>query len=190
MNHFLENMQKLAMARPKFKPKPNYGKNLHKTPDFPGFSNELYTKHFHLNNAVAEGHITPAQAATVRSSSASQDTFKKMVDEARPGILKKEAKSFELTKLIEAKAMSDKKDYTAKNRLLKEVMVKSPKQFKIDSKLNDKYVGITHKPSGFRIHAPRTLIPTSVEQKSFLKTAEEDDTIFDVINNHNLYYSL
>ena len=77
--------------------------------------------------------------------------------------LLKEAKSMKLQKLIEAKKLSDKNEYGKKNEVLAELLNKYPKEFKIDSSLNSKYVGLTHKPSGFRIHAPRTLIPVGIE---------------------------
>jgi hypothetical protein len=75
------------------------------------------------------------------------------------------AKSVELTRLLEAKKRSDVNDYTAKNNILSDLLRKNPSQFKIDSELNSKYVGLTHKPSGFRIHAPRRIIPAGIETK-------------------------
>jgi hypothetical protein len=73
------------------------------------------------------------------------------------------AKSTQLKRLIEAKERSDKNDYASKNRILGELLNTHPRQFKIDSVLNQKYVGLTHKPTGFRIHAPRKLIPEGIE---------------------------
>ena len=75
------------------------------------------------------------------------------------------AKSLELKKLIEAKKRSDAGDYAAKNRILADLLNGKPEQFKIDSELNQKYVGVTHKPSGFRIHTQRKLIPSNIEIK-------------------------
>lgn len=75
----------------------------------------------------------------------------------------KVAKSIQLKKLIEAKERSDKNDYSGKNRIIGELLNTYPKQFKIDSYLNQKYVGLTHKPTGFKIHAPRMLIPAGIE---------------------------
>jgi hypothetical protein len=77
--------------------------------------------------------------------------------------LVKLAKSMQLKKLIEAKERSDKNDYTNKNRILGELLNSYPRQFKVDSALNQKYVGLTHKPTGFRIHAPRKIIPEGIE---------------------------
>ena len=75
------------------------------------------------------------------------------------------AKSLELKRLIEAKKRSDAGDYAAKNRILADLLNSKPKEFKVDSDLNPKYVGITHKPSGFRIHTQRKLIPSNIEIK-------------------------
>ena len=80
------------------------------------------------------------------------------------------AKSVELQQLIKAKKLSDKNDYRGKNEILAKLLQDSPKQFKIDSLLNDKYLGLTHKPSGFKIHAPRTLVPIGIE-KNMIKSA-------------------
>ena len=73
------------------------------------------------------------------------------------------AKSLELKRLIEAKKKSDNNDYDGKNKILADLMRTHPGQFKVNSILDKKYVGLTHKPTGFQIHAPRTLIPTGIE---------------------------
>jgi hypothetical protein len=73
------------------------------------------------------------------------------------------AKSLQLKQLIEAKKKSDNNDYGAKHKILAELLDKHSKEFKVDSLLNENYVGLTHKPSGFKIHAPRTLIPIGIE---------------------------
>ena len=78
-------------------------------------------------------------------------------------IMVKLAKSMELKQLLEAKKRSDINDYATKNSILAELLHKSPGQFKIDSELNSKYVGLTHTPTGFRIHAPRRIIPSGIE---------------------------
>jgi 8-oxo-dGTP pyrophosphatase MutT (NUDIX family) len=90
-----------------------------------------------------------------------------------PDILVKLAKSETMRQLIEAKQLSDKNDYDGKNKILGKLMGKYPKQFKVDSITNGKYVGLTHKPSGFRIHAPRTLVPIGVESYMTDKKAQQ-----------------
>ena len=79
--------------------------------------------------------------------------------------LEKIAKSVQIQKLIEAKKLSDQNKYNEKNTILADLLKKYPKEFKVDSLLNNNYVGLTHKPSGFKIHAPRTLIPVGIEKK-------------------------
>lgn len=106
---------------------------------------------------------------------------------AQEGGLGKEAKSKDLIQLLEAKKLSDKNEYGKKNELISAVIKRSPKDFKIDSTLNKKFVGITHKPSGFRIHVPKTLIPIEVEKKASLLEVDSDDTIFDTLNKSSLH---
>jgi len=89
--------------------------------------------------------------------------------------LVKLAKSYALKKLIEAKELSDKNDYGGKHEILASLMQKYPQQFKVDSTAADgKYVGLTHKPSGFKIHAPKMLIPIDVEKRMSSKTAAQE----------------
>lgn len=73
------------------------------------------------------------------------------------------AESIQLKKLKEAKRFSDVRDYNNKNKILAELLKKHPKEFKVDSITDNKYVGLTHKPTRFKIHAPRTLIPVGIE---------------------------
>jgi len=86
-----------------------------------------------------------------------------------PSHIIKLAKSIELKRLIAAKKLSDKNDYVGKNTILRELLQEYPDQFRVDQLLNDKYVGITHKPSGFKIHTTRSLIPTGIEH-NYTKT--------------------
>jgi hypothetical protein len=75
----------------------------------------------------------------------------------------KSAESIQLKKLKEAKKCSDNKDYNCKNKLLADLLKDYPSEFKVDSITNKKYVGLTHKPTSFKIHAPRTLVPVGIE---------------------------
>lgn len=88
--------------------------------------------------------------------------------------LLKIAKSYELKKLIEAKQHSDKNEYAQKHKILSELLEKHPEQFKVNSILDNKYVGLTHKRTGFRIHAPRTLIPVGIENEAMNKKAHKE----------------
>ena len=83
------------------------------------------------------------------------------------------AKSLELKRLIEAKKKSDNRDYQGKNKILSDLMRKHPNQFRVDSVLDNKYVGLTHKPSGFKIHAPRMLVPVGIENNMQKKATQE-----------------
>jgi 8-oxo-dGTP pyrophosphatase MutT (NUDIX family) len=83
------------------------------------------------------------------------------------------AKSLELKRLIEAKKKSDNNDYDGKNKILSDLMRKHPNQFKVDSVLDSKYVGLTHKPSGFKIHAPRMLVPVGIENNMQKRAKQE-----------------
>lgn len=92
-----------------------------------------------------------------------------------PSYLVKLAKSHALNQLIEAKKLSDKNDYGGKHEILKSLMAKYPKQFEVDSDVaNGKYVGLVHKPTGFKIHAPKMLIPINVEKRMSYKTAAQE----------------
>jgi SNF2 family DNA or RNA helicase len=82
------------------------------------------------------------------------------------GMKEKRARSKVLRGLIEAKKLSDNRDYIHKNELLKKLIHKHPDQFKVDSHLNSAYVGVTHIPSGFKIHAQKSIIPGEVLTKS------------------------
>jgi superfamily II DNA or RNA helicase len=74
----------------------------------------------------------------------------------------KTAKSYELLQLIEAKKKSDSRDFTAKNHIIQTLTHKHPQNFKVDSRLNKSYVGLTHIPTGFKIHAPKKILPASL----------------------------
>lgn len=73
------------------------------------------------------------------------------------------AESIQLKKLKEAKRFSDTGDYSNKNKILVDLLKVYPSEFKVDSITNKKYVGLTHKPTKFKIHAPRTLVPVGIE---------------------------
>lgn len=76
----------------------------------------------------------------------------------------KTAKSHELLQLIEAKKKSDARDFVAKNHIIQTLTHKNPAHFKVDSRLNRNYVGLTHVPTGFKIHAPKKILPAEILQ--------------------------
>lgn len=74
--------------------------------------------------------------------------------------------------LLQAKKMSDSKNYDEKNKILRDLLTKYPDEFEIDSELNNKFVGITHTPTAFKIHVPRHIIPPLTKrQEPTMKTA-------------------
>jgi hypothetical protein len=88
--------------------------------------------------------------------------WNKKSKEKKQKALKKTAKSKILKDLLEAKELSDKRDFVHKNELLRKLVTEHPKQFKVDSHLNSAYVGLTHKPTGFKIHAQKKIIPSEL----------------------------
>lgn len=70
-------------------------------------------------------------------------------DEPQPSVL---------DMLIRAKQESDRRNYSAKHRILRTLLQNRPHEFVVDSSL-DGIIGITHKPTNFKIHIPRNVIP-------------------------------
>jgi len=62
-----------------------------------------------------------------------------------------------VSKLLKAKAYSDVKEYDAKHSILHEMISKDPQDFYIDSERGNIY-GLTHTPTGFKIHVPRNVV--------------------------------
>ena len=78
-----------------------------------------------------------------------------MKDSTSKGVVGKTA-SF-LPQLLEAKRRSDARDYDAKHRILRKIIAERPDEFEIDSRKGNIY-GLTHHPTGFRIHAPTQVV--------------------------------
>lgn len=76
--------------------------------------------------------------------------------------------------LLQAKKFSDAKNYHEKNKILRNLMADSPDDFVIDSNLNRKYVGITHVPTAFKVHAPLDIIPSTVKRQERMDKIAED----------------
>jgi hypothetical protein len=62
--------------------------------------------------------------------------------------------------LREAKARSDAGDYRKKHQIMRRLLTEFPDQFAMDSSLG-LVTGVTHVPSGFRLHVPAKLIKTA-----------------------------
>jgi hypothetical protein len=66
-----------------------------------------------------------------------------------------------LDMLRSAKAHSDKKEYRQKSRIIRKLMQDKPQDWLVDSQ-EGKYHGITHKPTGFKLHINPQDIPAGV----------------------------
>jgi hypothetical protein len=66
-----------------------------------------------------------------------------------------------LQKLLDAKRLSDVRDYKGKHQRLRQLIDKYPDDFFVDSMQGD-IVGVTHRPTGFRMHAPIRVLPSSL----------------------------
>lgn len=73
-------------------------------------------------------------------------------------------------RLQEAKAYSDRGDYPSKHRIIRQMMEESPADFAIDSQQGD-ILGITHKPTGFKLHVPRLIAPATSSLPEVKKVA-------------------
>lgn len=69
-----------------------------------------------------------------------------------------------LKSLIEAKKLSDAGNYSKKHQALRKLMLDRPEEFTVDSP-DGPHPGITHTPTGFRIHVAREMIPPKVWNK-------------------------
>lgn len=67
-----------------------------------------------------------------------------------------------LASLRQAKMESDRGNYGAKHDLLRQQIRLNPQHFIMDSEEGG-IVGLTHKPTGFKIHMPATAIPTELK---------------------------
>ncbi len=66
-----------------------------------------------------------------------------------------------LPTMLKAKEYSDNKQYNRKAELMLLLMQARPDEFIVDQD-DDKFPGITHTPTGFRMHVPKAIIPKSV----------------------------
>ncbi len=76
-----------------------------------------------------------------------------------------------LDELLKAKSESDKEQYHHKQMRLRKLMTAHPEDFFINSK-EDQIYGITHKPTGFRMHLPKHVLadlPVPDESKNSIR---------------------
>jgi superfamily II DNA or RNA helicase len=69
-----------------------------------------------------------------------------------------------LDDLLAAKKESDRRNYPAKHDILRKLIKQSPGDFMIDSEEGNIY-GVTHIPTGFRIHMPRSEAPSGLQKR-------------------------
>jgi hypothetical protein len=67
-----------------------------------------------------------------------------------------------LADLKRAKAESDRRNYAAKNKILSKLLDKRRDEFVVDSR-KGRFFGLTHKQTGFRIHAPVAMVGSRVK---------------------------
>lgn len=60
-----------------------------------------------------------------------------------------------LSLLLQAKMESDRRNYPAKHRIMRDLLMKRQGEFAVDSDNGKGIVGITHQPTSFRMHLPR-----------------------------------
>jgi len=63
-----------------------------------------------------------------------------------------------LLQLLRAKQLSDKKNYSEKAKIINQLLKNNPGEFRIDSRQVNT-VGLTHEPTGFKIHTTKGSIP-------------------------------
>ena len=66
-----------------------------------------------------------------------------------------------LPALLLAKTESDRKNYAAKHAILRRLLRERPGEFEVDD-AGGRVVGLTHAPTGFRLHLPATALPTAL----------------------------
>jgi hypothetical protein len=77
--------------------------------------------------------------------------------------------------LLQAKSFSDARNYHEKNKILRNMMTERPEDFLVDSSLNRRFVGVTHVPTSFKVHAPLDIVPSTVKrQENMDKSAAND----------------
>jgi hypothetical protein len=75
-----------------------------------------------------------------------------------PHIPKQPKKPRTIEHLLRAKSESDRRNYKAKHNIMRQLMYEHPEHFHLDKEERG-IVGVTHKPTKFRMHLPKTAIP-------------------------------
>jgi hypothetical protein len=69
--------------------------------------------------------------------------------------------------LLDLKGASDRRDYERKHQLARMLIKQNPDQFMVDSEERD-IMGITHQPTGFQFHLPRSVGQGLFQKAAFL----------------------
>jgi hypothetical protein len=78
----------------------------------------------------------------------------------------KEAAHPALADLLKAKELSDNKKYIQKNMLLRKLVEASPEDFEVSQDPDNGIMGISHRPTGFKIHTLVRNMPTNFLQSN------------------------
>ena len=78
----------------------------------------------------------------------------------------KEAAHPALADLLKAKELSDNKKYIQKNMLIRKLVAQSPQDFEVSEDPENGIIGISHIPTGFRIHTLERNMPADFLQNN------------------------
>jgi predicted RNase H-like nuclease (RuvC/YqgF family) len=75
-----------------------------------------------------------------------------------------------IQQLLKAKKHSDRAEWEQKKAIIHKLLSERPDEFHIDSRQSHT-VGLTHKPSRFRIHTLKSALPDEFSRRQMLKAA-------------------
>jgi len=82
-----------------------------------------------------------------------------------------------LEDLKKAKSHSDRKQYQTKAKIMGNLLKENPNNFFVDEEKPGGIVGITHRPTGFRVHLKRTQLPGDIVNKLNKESTETPDSL-------------
>jgi len=75
----------------------------------------------------------------------------------------------DLDQLLQAKSLSDRKRYAEKSRVVRAMLERKPQDWEIDSR-EGRFVGLTHLPTGFKLHLPASQVQLPEAKQNALVT--------------------
>lgn len=112
----------------------------------------------------------------------SSDMLKQQMEEYRSNKFRKAAsedeRAAQLQMLLEAKSHSDAKRYGHKHFLIQRSMTDRPDEWVIDSP-GGPYPGVTHVPTGFRLHMASSKIPPTIKVDETYALSKSSSEVFD-----------